>query len=102
MVIAGRLDDHMAIGRKTECGRMETRIPGGDLSLTRLKVRAVRFGDMKHLHLSFLLLAGMTTFGPIVSAAPAEPAFTFTPEMESMLRLQVFLDRAGFGPGKID
>lgn len=81
---------------------METRIPAGDLSLTRLKVRAVRFGDMKHLHLSFLLLAGMTTFGSNHSVAAEESPFTFTAEMESMLRLQVFLDRAGFGPGKID
>ncbi|WP_075087356.1 hypothetical protein [Verrucomicrobium spinosum] len=30
------------------------------------------------------------------------PEFYYTAETESMLRLQVFLDRAGYGPGKID
>lgn len=41
-------------------------------------------------------------FGFPARSAAQEPEFKFTPEVESLLRLQVFLDRAGYGPGKID
>jgi lipoprotein-anchoring transpeptidase ErfK/SrfK len=54
--------------------------------------------------LTCILVAGTAflVFSALAESAAQEPEFKFTPEVESMLRLQVFLDRAGYGPGKID
>ncbi|WP_038172194.1 L,D-transpeptidase family protein [Verrucomicrobium sp. BvORR106] len=57
---------------------------------------------MKRLPCILLTGTAFLAFGVWTGSLAEEPEIKFTPEVESMLRLQVFLDRAGYGPGKID
>lgn len=53
---------------------------------------------------SGLFLLSVLSVAPLPAAAnkAAEPASEAVPEIEETTRLQIFLDRANFGPGKID
>ncbi|HSJ04526.1 MAG TPA: L,D-transpeptidase [Verrucomicrobium sp.] len=62
-----------------------------------------RFGRARALGLPCVALVSLFSLGSLPAAEePSAVPLALTPEMESMLRWQIFLDHSGFSPGKID